>query len=90
MGILLAQREAEIAFLKDTIRIECEERMGLVAKVAQLQKQSEHIRVPSPSPKAKTPVPKEESLLNTKEKALYNLFQQAQLKKEKKLAKQKK
>ncbi|RKO86285.1 hypothetical protein BDK51DRAFT_32609, partial [Blyttiomyces helicus] len=34
----LATRDAEIGFLKDTVRLECEERMGLVAELAQIRR----------------------------------------------------
>ncbi|KAJ3089075.1 hypothetical protein HK102_007266 [Quaeritorhiza haematococci] len=34
----LTQREAEIGFLRDTVRLECEERMGFVALVEKLKK----------------------------------------------------
>ncbi|KAH6574703.1 hypothetical protein BASA62_002331 [Batrachochytrium salamandrivorans] len=33
----ITSKDAEILFLKDTVRLECEERMGLVAMVAKLQ-----------------------------------------------------
>lgn len=33
----MIQKDSEIAFLKDTIRIECEERMGLLTLVQQLK-----------------------------------------------------
>lgn len=35
---LLVKKDNEISFLKDTVRVECEERMGLVAMIANLQK----------------------------------------------------
>lgn len=34
---VLSSKDSEISFLKETVRIECEERMGLVASVAKLQ-----------------------------------------------------
>jgi hypothetical protein len=37
---LLQKRDGEIAFLKDTVRVECEERMGLVAALTKLQRES--------------------------------------------------
>lgn len=33
----IAKKDSEIAFLKETVRVECEERMGLVSSVAKLQ-----------------------------------------------------
>jgi hypothetical protein len=35
---LLHKKDGEIAFLKDTVRVECEERMGLVAALTKLQR----------------------------------------------------
>ena len=37
---LLNKKDSEISFLKDTVRVECEERMGLLATVANLQRES--------------------------------------------------
>lgn len=34
---IIAKKDSEIAFLKETVRVECEERMGLVSSVAKLQ-----------------------------------------------------
>ncbi|KAI9204795.1 uncharacterized protein BJ171DRAFT_89730 [Polychytrium aggregatum] len=42
----LAKRDAEIAFLKNTVRIECEERMELIAAVDTLKKKFNGIIVP--------------------------------------------
>lgn len=37
---LINKKDSEISFLKDTVRVECEERMGLLATVANLQRES--------------------------------------------------
>eukprot|EP00842_Homolaphlyctis_polyrhiza_P001134 jgi/Hompol1/2020/HPOL_002804-RA len=37
LSAAVAKRDAEITFLKDTVRLECEERMGLVAMVTKLK-----------------------------------------------------
>lgn len=99
LSALLAQRESEIAFLKDTVRIECEERMGLVSTLHNL-KQNITLRSNS-TPPEKTPgkifsddpndmkkCNKAASQLSSKEQALHALFQAAVLKKEKKLQRQ--
>lgn len=36
----LTRKEAEISFLKETVRLECEERMGLVAMVSKLKQET--------------------------------------------------
>lgn len=99
LSSLLAQREAEIAFLKDTVRIECEERMGLVSIVQNMKREGNVARSASTPPlntvssssssKDQNPVrasPK--GGLAAKEQALHALFQAAVQKKERKLAKQ--
>jgi hypothetical protein len=86
---LLAQRELEISFLKDTVRIECEERMGLVSIVHNLK--NEVVRSVSTPPKLPEHPPKSnlnDSELSKKEKGLHALFQAAVAKKEKKLQRQ--
>ncbi|KAI8826651.1 uncharacterized protein EV422DRAFT_510971 [Fimicolochytrium jonesii] len=47
---LLTKREAEIGFLKDTVRLECEERMGLVAELDLIKR-----RTPAPATLSRNP-----------------------------------
>ncbi|KAJ3187166.1 hypothetical protein HDU85_007204 [Gaertneriomyces sp. JEL0708] len=44
----VAKREAEIKFLKETVRLECEERMELVAKLALIDRQPKAIQPNAP------------------------------------------
>ncbi|KAJ3256681.1 hypothetical protein HK103_005176 [Boothiomyces macroporosus] len=91
----LSKKETEIAFLKDTVRVECEERMGLVAMVAKLQKE---LQSKSPEMKNST-IMEVESVKSEKEKPkhamsekdteFFKLIQNANLKNSKRLAKQK-
>ncbi|TPX62679.1 hypothetical protein PhCBS80983_g00364 [Powellomyces hirtus] len=55
---LVHKRDAEIGFLKDMVRVECEERMGLVAELAHLKRGSGPIastRTPPPLSGSKSP-----------------------------------
>ena len=93
---LLAQREAEIAFLKNTVKLECEERMGLVSIVSNLQKEKLQIHsepsLPNKNDSERTPKnssdDKRAEGISDKEKALYAMYHTAMINREKKLARQ--
>jgi uncharacterized coiled-coil protein SlyX len=100
MQNLLNKKENEIAFLKDTVRVECEERMGLVAELTRAQNQLAqagrlndsvaNISSSRPGSSRKTTVvslEKKESL-SPKDENLFKLFQMASQKNEKRLGKQ--
>jgi predicted nucleic acid-binding Zn-ribbon protein len=97
MQNLLQKKDHEIAFLKDTVRVECEERMGLVAELTRLQNQLAqagrlHDSLPNQSNSrpgsSRKPVAtsseKKESL-SAKDESLFKLFQIASQKNEKRL-----
>jgi hypothetical protein len=49
LQFIIKQRDGEIGFLKETVKIECEERMGLIATIAELQKEIETLRAGQPT-----------------------------------------
>jgi chromosome segregation ATPase len=87
----LNKKENEIVFLKDTVRVECEERMGLVAELSRLQQSVGQAspRVtsrPSSSIKEHTLIEKES--LSPKDKNMFKLFQLASQKNGRRLERQ--
>ncbi len=94
------KKDNEIAFLKETVRVECEERMGLVASVAKLQKdqpdphQRLHLVSQNTDPLSRALSnavgngPEVKESLNSKDAEFLRLFKNASVKNAKRLAKQ--
>ncbi|KAJ3271031.1 Leucine-, glutamate- and lysine-rich protein 1 [Terramyces sp. JEL0728] len=89
----LSKKDMEIAFLKDTVRVECEERMGLVAMVAKLQRVQSKSQEPIDNvmevESVKSEKEKPKQPLSQKDAEFFKLIQNANLKNSKRLAKQK-
>ncbi|KAI8895585.1 hypothetical protein BC833DRAFT_567351 [Globomyces pollinis-pini] len=97
---LLAKKDAEIIFLKDTVRVECEERMGLVGTVAKLQKLlsqrdsaidlNSSTQIENSGQNNSTPNGREtpKTPLSSKDAEFFKLFQNASNRNERKIAKQ--
>jgi DNA repair exonuclease SbcCD ATPase subunit len=93
---MLNKKDGEIAFLKDTVRVECEERMGLVAELSRLQSQlntpEERLSnaLPKTSSRPTSAIKPATELLNPKDSNMFKLFQMASQKNEKRLERQSK
>ncbi|KAJ3323046.1 Leucine-, glutamate- and lysine-rich protein 1 [Boothiomyces sp. JEL0866] len=91
----LCKKDTEIAFLKDTVRVECEERMGLVAMVAKLQKELQNKSIDMPannvmeveSVRSEKETPRHK--MSEKDSEFFKLIQNANMKNSKRLARQK-
>lgn len=81
MKSLLAKRNAEIVFLKNTVRLECEERIQLVAKLSGMSNNGQVNDMSSNAPAA------EMVKLRSLEGNFEQMMKDANMKKEKKLAK---
>lgn len=86
---LLSKKDKEIKFLRETVRVECEERMGLVASVSQLQKQVPLDRVSGHGSSTSHSAGELESQVEPKvDHNFMRLFQKANQKNSKRLSKQ--